>query len=79
VAVLRERRRPPVEYELRTVDFPRGVGRGSVHQLLTLSAERGGWELARSRISRDGRRSVVLRRKIIRAQRTAESWELSGS
>jgi hypothetical protein len=77
--VLGAARRPAIEYEWRTVDFPRGTGKGSVRQLLTLSAERGGWELARSRISRDGQRSVVLRRKIIRAQRTAESWELAGA
>ena len=34
-------------------------------------AEQGGWELVRVRVTPDGTRRVVLRRKIIRAVRTA--------
>lgn len=68
-----------VEYELRTLDFPRGITRSAVRQVLTDSAEHGGWELARTRIYRDGRHVVQLRRRIIRQSRTAESWELTGS
>ncbi|MGH3371769.1 MAG: DUF5703 family protein, partial [Nocardioidaceae bacterium] len=36
---------------------------------LTDRAEHGGWELDRVRLSPDGTRRVVLRRKIIRQQR----------
>ncbi len=38
-------------------------------RMLTDRAERGGWELERVRLSPDGTRRVVLRRKIIRQQR----------
>jgi len=63
---------PGVQFELHTVDIPRGLPRNAVRRMLTDHAEYGGWELARSRIFRDGRRSVTLRRKIIKATRTAE-------
>jgi hypothetical protein len=48
-------------------DYPRSV----VTKLLVERAEHGGWELDRVRISADGTRRVILRRKIIRAVRTA--------
>ena len=48
-------------------DFPRTV----VTKLLVERAEHGGWELDRVRIGPDGVRRVVLRRRIIRAVRTA--------
>ncbi|BBH15927.1 hypothetical protein Back2_02140 [Nocardioides baekrokdamisoli] len=67
-------RRPPrdgVEWEFDEVSFSSDLSRSAVRQLLVERAEYGGWTLDRLRIGRDGRRQVLLRRKIIRAQRTA--------
>jgi hypothetical protein len=60
-----------VEWEYRHVYLPRGTSRGAAQRLLTDQAEYGQWELARLRLSADGSRRVVLRRKVIRAVRTA--------
>ena len=43
--------------------------RSAVTRLLVERAEQGGWELDRLRIGADGKRRVVLRRRIIRQQR----------
>jgi hypothetical protein len=67
-------RRPPgrvVEWEFANVTFDRDFPRNVVTKLLVERAEHGGWELDRVRIGPDGVRRVVLRRKIIRAVRTA--------
>jgi len=67
-------RRPPrsgVEWEFDKVTFSREFSRNVVTKLLVERAEYGGWELDRVRITPDGTRRVVLRRKIIRAVRTA--------
>jgi len=67
-------RRPPapgVEWEFDKVSFSREFSRNVVTRLLVERAEHGGWELDRVRIGPDGTRRVVLRRKIIRAVRTA--------
>lgn len=63
--------RPGVEWEFERVTFTREFSRNVVTKLLVERAEYGGWELDRVRISPDGTRRVVLRRKIIRAVRTA--------
>lgn len=63
--------RAPVEWEFTKVSFDRNFPRGVVTKLLVERAEHGGWELDRVRIGNDGVRRVVLRRKIIRAVRTA--------
>ncbi len=71
---MRADRRPPragVEWEFDQVAFSRDLSRGVVTKLLVERAEHGGWELDRVRIGSDGIRRVVLRRKIIRAVRTA--------
>ena len=70
----RHERRPPgrgVEWEFDRVTFPREFPRNVVTRLLVDRAEHGGWELERVRMASDGTRRVVLRRKIIRAVRTA--------
>ncbi len=67
-------RRPParrVEWEFANVTFGRDFPRNVVTKLLVERAEYGGWELDRVRIGPDGARRVILRRKIIRAVRTA--------
>lgn len=67
-------RRPPapgVEWEFDSVTFPRDFSRNVVRRLLVERAEQGGWVLDRVRIGNDGKRRVILRRKIIRAVRTA--------
>lgn len=67
-------RRPPrsgVEWEYDSVTFSREFSRNVVTRLLVERAELGGWVLDRTRITPDGTRRVVLRRKIIRAVRTA--------
>lgn len=63
--------RPGVEWEFDDVSFSRDFSRNVVTKLLVERAEHGGWELDRLRITADGTRRVILRRKIIRAVRTA--------
>jgi hypothetical protein len=63
--------RPGVEWEFDDVSFSREFSRHVVTKLLVERAEHGGWELDRLRITADGTRRVILRRKIIRAVRTA--------
>ncbi|WP_435768738.1 DUF5703 family protein [Nocardioides sp. SYSU DS0651] len=60
-----------VEWEFDQVTFEREFSRNMVTKLLVERAEHGGWELDRVRIGPDGKRRVVLRRKIIRVVRTA--------
>ena len=59
------------EYETQHIYLPRGTSRGETRRLLTDQAEYGSWELARLRLYPDGSRRVWLRRRIIRAVRTA--------
>lgn len=61
---------PAAEWEYDRVTVPREVSRSAAAQLLAERAERGGWVLHRVRLTTDGTRRVVLRRKIIR-QRTS--------
>jgi hypothetical protein len=63
-------RRSDVEYEFRTISFHRDTSRSEARQLLTDEAEYGRWELARTRLGMGGSRTVWLRRRIIRVQRT---------
>lgn len=58
-------------YEYRELRLPRGTTRGEARRLLTDHAEYGHWELARLRLYADGSRRVWLRRRVIRAVRTA--------
>lgn len=60
-----------VEWEFERVTFDREFSRNMVAKLLVERAEHGGWELDRVQIGPDGKRRIVLRRKIIRAVRTA--------
>jgi hypothetical protein len=59
---------PRVEpiWEFREIDFSRNSDREETRQLLTFKAERGRWELDQTRIFRDGRKKVRLRRKVYR-------------
>jgi hypothetical protein len=59
------------EYEYQLLRIPRGITRSAARQLLTDHAEYGSWELERMRLYPDGSRTVRLRRRIIRAVRTA--------
>ena len=63
--------RPGVEWEYEKVTLSREFSRNTVRGILVDRAEKGGWELDRVRISHDGTRRVVLRRKIIRQARRA--------
>jgi len=58
-------------YEYRTLYLPRGISRSHAQRVLTDEAEYGHWELDRLRLFADGSRRVRLRRKVIRAVRTA--------
>ena len=58
-------------WEYREFTMPRSIPRDDARAALTELAEHGSWELARLRIYPDGRRRVWLRRRIIRALRTA--------
>ena len=59
------------QWEYREVSLPRGTTREAARVALTEYAEHGSWELARLRLWPDGRRRVWLRRRVIRAVRTA--------
>jgi hypothetical protein len=60
-----------VEWEFDKVTVSREFPRTVVSKVLVERAEHGGWELDRVQIGADGTRRIVLRRKIIRAVRTA--------
>ena len=62
-----------IDYEIQKVRLSRDLSRGAVRQLLSERCEHGGWELDRVRVSPDGTRRVVLRRKIIRVRPTLYS------
>jgi hypothetical protein len=68
-----DRRAPSrgVEWEFERLVIARDFSRSLVTRLLVERAEHGGWELDRVRVSPDGTRRVVLRRKIIRQRFTA--------
>jgi hypothetical protein len=69
----RIQRRPPgrgIEWEFETLVLPKDFSRNVVTRMLVERAEHGGWELDRLRIGNDGKRRVVLRRKIIRQRLT---------
>jgi hypothetical protein len=68
-----------VEYEYQRMELPRGTSRNVARRLLTDAAEYGHWELARLRLYPDGRRKVVLRRRIIRVRSTMSESTVSGS
>jgi hypothetical protein len=57
-------------WEFREISFSRESGREETRELLTYKAERGRWELDQTRIYRDGRKIVRLRRKVMRVVRT---------
>ena len=59
-----------VEWEFAKLTIARDFSRNVVTRMLVERAEHGGWELDRVRISPDGTRRVVLRRKIIRMRPT---------
>ena len=59
-----------VEYEYEKLTISRDLSRNSVTRMLVDRAEHGGWELDRLRIGNDGKRRVVLRRKVIRQRLT---------
>ena len=58
--------RPGVEYEFDHLTINRELSRNVVVRLLVERAEQGGWELDRLRMSSDGTRRVILKRRIIR-------------
>lgn len=58
------------EYEYETVAIPRSWSRSDVRRMLAERAEYGRWELARTRIYVGGRRTVWLRRRVIRVRST---------
>jgi hypothetical protein len=67
-------RRPPapgVEWEFDRFNLDREMSRNAATRFLVEKAETGGWTLDRVQIGEDGIRRIVLRRKVIRAVRTA--------
>jgi hypothetical protein len=57
-------------YEYRTLRLARGVPVADTRRYLADEAERGRWELTRTRIYRGGAREVTLRRKAIHVEPT---------
>jgi len=68
-----------MDYEYQRFDLPRGTSRNAARRLLTDAAEYGRWELDRLRLYPDGRRRVVLRRKILRVRSTLDQRMLRTS
>lgn len=60
----------PRTWEYKEISLPRGTTREVARQLLTGAAETGHWELARTHLFPDGRRKVLLRRRVYRVSRT---------
>jgi hypothetical protein len=60
-----------VEYEYRVLRFPKDVSRADIRKTLADEAEYGHWELHRTRVYLGGVRRTWLRRRVIRARRTA--------
>lgn len=60
-----------VEYEYRVLKFTRDVSRADIRRMLADHAEYGHWELHRTKIYLGGVQQTWLRRRIIRATRTA--------
>jgi hypothetical protein len=65
-APVRRALRAGVEYEFDQMVISRELSRNAVTRMLVERIEREGWELDRLRLSADGTRRVILRRKIIR-------------
>lgn len=59
------------DYDFQELFLPRGTTRGNARRLLTEHAEYGNWELMRLHLYPDGSRRVWMRRRVIRAVRTA--------
>jgi hypothetical protein len=66
-----------MDYEYQRFDLPRGTTRNAARRRLTDAAEYGHWELDRLRLYPDGRRRVVLRRKILRVRSTLDQVVLT--
>jgi hypothetical protein len=58
-------------WEYAEHSMPRGTTREAARSFLTGLAEHQHWELDRLRLYPDGRRRILLRRKVIRVARTA--------
>jgi hypothetical protein len=58
-----------VEWEYRDLRVSRDATREEARVVVTASAEQGRWELARTKIYRDGRREYRLRRRVIHVSR----------
>ena len=56
-------------WEFREIFFSRDSDREETRQFLTFKADRGRWELDRTKIYRDGRKKIRLRRKVYRVKR----------
>jgi len=56
------------DYEYRALQLPSGAGREQTRELLGIHAEYGEWELAQHRLWPDGRRQVMVRRRLRRGE-----------
>jgi hypothetical protein len=61
-----------IEYEFWNLTIDRSKTRKAVCRMLTDAAEYQGWELERLRKDASGKRTVTLRRKIIRMRSTLD-------
>lgn len=68
-----------MEYEYQRLTLPRGVSRNAAQRLLCDAAEHEHWELDRLRLYPDGRRRVVLRRRILRVRSTLAAGRTAGT
>jgi hypothetical protein len=55
---------PMPDFEYRPVRVPPGSTREQTHDMLSIHAEYGDWELSRHAIWADGRRKVTVRRRL---------------
>jgi hypothetical protein len=56
-------------WEFREIFFSRDSDCEETRQFLTFKADRGRWELDRTKIYRDGRKKIRLRRKVYRVEK----------
>ncbi|MGE9807608.1 MULTISPECIES: DUF5703 family protein [unclassified Janibacter] len=68
-----------IEYEFRTLRFPRGTSRNEIRRALVDEAEYGHWELDSTTVYVDGSQRSRLRRRIIRVPRAPAGAGLSRS
>lgn len=62
---LQARAQRNIQYEYRTITVPSQMNKSQAHSMITLEADTGKWELARTVIYQGGTTRYWLRRKVL--------------